>query len=115
MELVKLGQALISRQRLIFLYKKNRARQRKVEFTISFEDVEFPKFCPVLNVPLEYFGGVSKHSPSFDRINPSMGYVPGNVQIISLLANNMKSNATPEELLKFAKWVGEVYETMGKG
>jgi len=109
----KLGQPLIRRQRLIFFYKKNRARQRKEEFTISFSDVTFPKFCPVFNIPLEYFGGVSKYSPSFDRINPNMGYVDGNVQIISLLANGMKSNATPEELIKFSKWVGDTYGTMG--
>tara|TARA_B100001250_G_scaffold406275_1_gene425034 strand:- start:1084 stop:1437 length:354 start_codon:yes stop_codon:yes gene_type:complete len=105
----KLGQALINRQRLIYNYKKNRAKQVNVEFTIPFHDISFPNFCPVLGVALEYFGAWSKYSPSFDRINPELGYVPGNVQIISHLANAMKANANEKELIKFSRWVDNTY------
>lgn len=44
-------------------------------------------------------------SPSVDRINPHLGYVPGNVQVISYKANSMKRNCTMEELLMFAETV----------
>ena len=50
-----------------------------------------------------------KYSPSLDRIDPNKGYVKGNVQVISRLANIMKSNASPEELRAFANWVNTNY------
>jgi hypothetical protein len=40
---------------------------------------------------------------SLDKIDPSKGYVIGNLQVISKKANAMKSNATIEELRLFVK------------
>ena len=48
-------------------------------------------------------------SPSLDRINPTMGYVPGNIQVISNLANRMKNNAGDEQLLRFSHYYIEYY------
>jgi hypothetical protein len=44
--------------------------------------------------------GAKPNSPSFDRINndPAIGYVRGNVNIISQRANQIKSDATAAEL-----------------
>ena len=36
-------------------------------------------------------------SPSLDRIVPELGYVKGNIRVISNRANHLKSDATLEE------------------
>ena len=65
-----------------------------------------PKECPVFGFDLKYGGGVKgKAAASIDRIDSSKGYTRDNVQIISYLANLMKSNATEEEMKAFANWV----------
>lgn len=67
-----------------------------------------PEFCPVLGTQLargEWRNGFRDCSPSVDRKIPALGYVPGNMQIMSQKANTMKNNATPDELRHFARWV----------
>lgn len=91
---------------------RSRAKKRGITCTITLEDITIPECCPVLGIPLQKHYGVQggRHdSPALDRITPALGYVPGNVQVLSSLANIMKSDATPEHLLKFATWVQEVY------
>lgn len=68
-------------------------------FTITPEDLEYPEVCPVLGLVLERgIGRPIDESPSIDRIVPSLGYIPGNVRIISNKANRLKSNATVADL-----------------
>lgn len=55
-----------------------------------------------MNVP---FDKSRRYSRSLDRIIPELGYVPGNVQVISQLANAMKWDSTREERIAFANWV----------
>ena len=89
---------------------KSRAKQKNMEFNVEPEDIKIPETCPIFNYPLlkqlvKGKFGPRYNSPSVDRIDNTKGYVKGNIQIISHKANSMKSNATPEELLKFAYWV----------
>lgn len=99
-------------QRLITV-AKCRAKKYNVEFNITKEDIVMPVLCPVLGIPLEFhFGkgqGGQPTSPSLDRIDNSKGYIKGNVQVISLLANQMKSIANKEQLQKFADWITKTY------
>jgi hypothetical protein len=90
-----------------FKSKKANATRLGIEFTIDFGDIEFPTHCPILGIELDYFteDGWSENSPSFDRLNPSLGYVKGNVIVISMRANRIKNNGTAEEHRKIADFM----------
>lgn len=92
----------------MFRQKRSQCRNRGIPFTISPEDVTVPEFCPVLGVRLSIeptSNGSRDATPSLDRINPSGGYVPGNVAVISLRANRLKSDASADELEALAAYV----------
>lgn len=85
------------------LYRvKNRAKRLGIPFDLERTDISIPDFCPVLGIELIYRGGVGSgyhaNSPSLDRIKPSLGYVKGNVRVISARANLLKNDASVEEL-----------------
>jgi hypothetical protein len=76
------------------------------EFTVRMSDIDWPTHCPVLGLELDWFAEVRcEASPSFDRIDPSKGYIPGNVAIISWRANRIKNDGTAEEHKKIANWL----------
>lgn len=70
-----------------------------------------PDICPALGMPLNYAGtgqeGWSKKddSASIDRVDNNVGYVEGNMQVISWKANRIKTNATPEEVLRVGQFL----------
>lgn len=93
---------------------RQRARRKGIPFSITVEDIVIPDVCPVLGIPLvRNLGGkmAAPNSPSIDRIDPEMGYVPGNIQVISFRANHIKTSASWDELVKVARWVLETDAT----
>lgn len=86
---------------------KHSAKRRDLEHTITVDDIVIPDICPLLGIPLVWNAGQRKgrsalnNSPSLDRLDNTKGYIPGNVWVISYLANRMKSNATDEHLNSF--------------
>jgi hypothetical protein len=57
--------------------------------------------CPLLGMELtyaKYEGNTPDNYASLDKIDPSKGYIEGNVQILSFRANTIKGHATLEEL-----------------
>lgn len=95
---------------------RQRAKTKGIPFSIEFTDLVFPEVCPILGIKLtSYAGSKNKQaggrndSFSIDRIIPELGYVEGNIQIISHRANAMKSDASKEDLIKFSNWVQENY------
>lgn len=90
---------------------KRRAKERGLEFNIELSDVVIPSTCPLLGVPfVNGTKGNYEFTPSLDRIDPTKGYVKGNVWVITKKANSMKNSATREELLTF---VGNVIKYFG--
>ena len=95
---------------------KGRAKIKNIPFGIEIEDVVVPDFCPVLGIPISRQEGKSNsHSPSLDRIIPELGYIPGNVMVISHKANTMKSNATWDEISRFYNFYKKYFEVIKNG
>jgi hypothetical protein len=64
-------------------------------FDLALDDVVIPDACPVLGMKLEtHRGAIGQNSPTIDRLVPSLGYVRGNVAIISNRANVLKRDRT---------------------
>lgn len=94
-----------NRKKLLYFKSRERAMKDGIEFSITMEDIVIPENCPYLDIPLTHLLGKGQlpSNSSLDRIDSTKGYIPGNVQVVSRLANTMKSNATPEQLATFAK------------
>lgn len=83
------------------------AQKRGIEFNLTLEDlleIGRPKYCKYLELELDYAAtSVLPNSPSVNRIDPELGYVKGNLEVISHKANSMLLNATRDELRLFLK------------
>ena len=105
-----------SPQHLTDLIHGARARARKfnLPFNLKAKDLReiITTHCPIFGFKFEINKkGIKNNwqtSPSLDRIVPAKGYVKENIIIISLLANSIKSSATPTQILK----VGNFYKEL---
>lgn len=81
---------------------KKRAEEKGWDFNIELSDIKIPKICPLLKIPLVEHSTRDRHydAPSLDRINSSKGYTKDNIWVISHRANQIKNDATLEELEK---------------
>ena len=92
---------------------KDRAKNNGREFNITVEDIinVWPRdgLCPALGIELtcaEGHTGDRTKSPSLDRIDSTKGYTPDNIQVISTMANRIKTNANAEQVMAVAQWMG---------
>jgi hypothetical protein len=84
---------------------RSRARRGGLPFNLTIEDIVIPTVCPVLGITLSRGSGYrSGCSPSIDRINPSLGYVKGNIIVVSMRANEIKRDSTWPEIMKVAEF-----------
>lgn len=92
---------------------KRRARRTGLPFDIDVKYLSeiMVDCCPVLGVKLNYESAfLADNSPSLDRFQPDLGYVRGNLYIMSFRANRLKMDATPNELMKLALWAKQMEE-----
>ena len=95
-------------QKYLYQSAKARAKQKGEIFDIDLTDIEVPEVCPIFGIPMQYHREVKQdNSYSLDRIDSSKGYVKGNVWVISLRANRIKNDSTPQELRLIADKVEE--------
>ena len=96
------GERTISR---LLSNAKERAKRNDLPFALSLDDILIPEKCPLTDIPLvSHLGtggsqGPRYNSPTIDRVIPARGYVPGNIEIISSLANSLMGTVTDPEIL----------------
>ena len=87
---------------------KSSAKKRHIEFTLTVLDIydlAVPLTCSVFGFRLYWHRNqFQDDSYSVDRVNTELGYIQGNLQYISYLANKCKSNMSEEELQKFCEY-----------
>lgn len=76
-------------------------------FNLKPEDIIINEYCPFLGTKIDYKSYDDNKfrcdTQSTDRFNNHIGYVKGNVWVISRLANTIKNDSTIEELKTFCK------------
>ena len=87
---------------------KQRSKKRNIYFNITIDDIKMKNKCPILGTPFKVGRENWQNSPSLDRIDNRRGYEKGNVIVVSLMANSIKNQATPEQIKK----VGNFYEKL---
>lgn len=99
------------RHRLLWAARR-RAKVKNLDFNITIEDIIVPANCPYLGIKLVSTrprGDSRRDIATLDRIDPTKGYIKGNIEVMSWLANTMKNNASTELLIKFAHEVLKRY------
>lgn len=91
---------------------RKRARNRNIPFNLTIKDIAVPDCCPVFGIKLQPF---DHHADSFldavncvptiDRLIPKLGYVKGNIDIISYRANSLKSDGTLTEFEAITNYI----------
>lgn len=84
---------------------RHRANRAGIDCTVTLDDLPpLPEKCPIFGIDIIVGGrGRNGNAPSIDRIDPTRGYIPGNVWIISDRANRVKNNGTAAEHELIAK------------
>ena len=96
-----------------YLWKaaKRRARNKDLDFNIEVTDIIIPQFCPLLHIPIIHKTGTGKSrpdSPSLDRLDNSLGYVKGNILVVSWRANRLKADSEFQELQRLVNNWGAI-------
>lgn len=89
-------------QRNMLTRAKRRANAGTYPFDITIEDIQsvwpMDGKCPVLGIDLDLSGVDLQRTASLDKINPRLGYVKGNILVVSFRANSIKKDSTLEEM-----------------
>lgn len=90
---------------------KTRAKKKNIPYDLDADFLEsiLPTHCPIFGVELQRgLGFAGQFSPTVDRLIPERGYIRDNVIIVSKRANQIKSDASVDEI----KMVFEYYSNI---
>tara|TARA_R110002096_G_scaffold58562_1_gene147378 strand:- start:878 stop:1360 length:483 start_codon:yes stop_codon:yes gene_type:complete len=96
-----------NKEKDMLLNAKSRAKRKGFPFDIEESDIIIPKICPVLgiNIITNTIRKPTDNSPSLDKFIPELGYVKGNIAVISVRANRIKNNSTRQEIELLLQWM----------
>ncbi len=91
---------------------RKRARKSGVDCDITYADLLdiAVTHCPALGIELNYSRGrmiMMDDSATVDRLIAPLGYVKGNITVISARANACKSRCTSEEIMAVSRWTAD--------
>ena len=96
---------------------RDKAKNKGINFNIDSKYLSkiWPEDgkCPALKIKMkkgQSNGGGSYNSPSIDRIIPDLGYIKGNVHWISKRANQIMSDATPDQVIQVGAYLKKITE-----
>lgn len=91
---------------------RSRSRKKKLDFNISEEDIKDlwikqNGLCAISGIKMNHsvLKGKVKTNLSVDRIDPLLGYIKGNIQLVCNIVNIMKSNMPTKDLIFFCKQI----------
>lgn len=101
------------KQMSMFNSAKSRSEKSGIPFNITKDDIIIPDRCPLLDIPL-FTGSITAcaNSPSLDRIDPTKGYIKGNIHVISYKANTIKQDATLDELTMLLSNLTDIWQKL---
>ena len=84
---------------------KAKCKKYGIPFDLTEDDLVMPEFCPIFGIKLHVgVGKQTNNSPSIDRVIPELGYVKGNVVVVSNRANSLKKSASLSELVSMVQF-----------
>lgn len=99
---------LTKREAIMLTRIKTRANKNNIPFDLTINDIAIPELCPVLGIKIRTEPSGLKYPTDdcaeVDRLIPDLGYIKGNIIIVSRKANRLRSNATVADLLAVANF-----------
>lgn len=93
----------------LFRVAKYRAEKHGIPFDITKEDIVIPDVCPITGAKLDVLTSNYATGASLDKVDNALGYVKGNVRVISRKANRIKGDGTIEQFEKIIAYMrGEI-------
>lgn len=101
-----------------WLGAKDRSKRNNIDFSLTFEDIKNlwitqNGICALSGIKMTYElqNGRTPTNVSIDKIDHTKGYIAGNVQLVCMACNQIKSDLSEEEMYQFCKKIVEHYES----
>jgi hypothetical protein len=87
---------------------KSKAKARSIEFSLTFEEYKSifsTMTCSITGKTLTLKHPSEELRPTVDRITNELGYVAGNVHLVSERMNRLKSDASENEVAQILNYI----------